>query len=755
MEREPDVTARPNEFAGRIGVTAADSQPWWPTPPTPPAGAPNILVIVLDDTGFAQLGCFGAPIDTPNIDRLAANGQRYTNFHVTPLCSPTRASLLTGRNNHTVGMGCLADFDTGFPSQSGAISHSAATIAEMLKPHGYVNYAVGKWHLVPSFNITPVGPFDQWPLGRGFDHYYGFLWGESDQYRPQLWRDNHHAETPQRPDYHVSEDFVDEAIHNISDHVTSGTQNPFLMYLAFGAQHAPHQAPKTYIDKYKGRFDSGWDRVREDVLKRQIELGVVPEGTQLPPSNDDVRPWDSLGAEERRLYARMQEAFAGMMDHTDAQIGRLLDFLEREQLTDDTLVVLMSDNGASGEGGPSGSANEYRYFLNQPDTLEENLEAIDLIGSPATHNHYPTGWAQAGNTPNKYYKKFTHAGGVRAPMIISWPPVVTDVGVRSEFRHVTDIVPTLLDAVGVAAPAQYNGIEQLPVTGESFLAGLRDATGIADRSAPQYFEMIGNRAIWRDGYKAVTRHVEGADYESDRWELYDLRSDFSEVHDLADAQPALLEELKELWFAEAERFDVFPLDDRLQGRADVRPSFEGEERRTFRMLPGTQPITSQAAPDFYDRSFEIIASVEREKDTDEGVLIAQGHHANGWSFYVKDRRLVLDYNFAGRHTVIRSEPVVPRGASRLRMTFERTGSAQADVRLWIGEESVASHDGLHTIPNFFGPHSVQVARNAPSPVGDDYAAPFDFGGVLHSITVNLGSDKGASADAFLVALSTE
>lgn len=749
------MTKRPDAFAGRIGHTAAQSTPWWPTPPSPPSGAPNVLVIVLDDTGFAQLGCFGAPIETPNIDRLASRGLRYSNFHVTPLCSPTRASLLTGRNNHAVGMGCLADFDTGFPSQSGAITHSATTIAEMLKPHGYVTYAVGKWHLVPSFNITPVGPFDQWPIGRGFDHYYGFLWGESDQYRPQLWRDNHHAETPRGPGYHVSEDFVDESIRNLSDYITSGTTNPFLMYLAFGAQHAPHQAPKEYINKYRGTFDSGWDAVRSEVLERQIVMGVVPASTQLPPNNDDVQPWDSVSPDEQRLYTRMQEAFAGMMDHTDAQIGRLLDFLEREQLVDNTLVVLMSDNGASGEGGPSGSANEYRYFLNQVDTLEENLEVIDLIGGPETHNHYPTGWAQAGNTPNKYYKKFTHAGGVRAPMIVSWPRVIHEFGVRGEFRHVTDVVPTILDAVGVKAPAQYQGVSQLPVTGESFLGGLKDPALTVDRSAPQYFEMIGNRAIWRDGYKAVTRHEEGSDYDRERWELYNLLEDFSEVHDLADEKPELLDELKELWFTEAEKFGVFPLDDRLQGRADVRPSFEGEERLQFRMLPKTQPITSQAAPDFYDRSFEIAASVERTEKGDEGVLIAQGHHANGWSFYLKDNCLVLDYNLAGRHTVIRSEPGVPLGTLELRVTFEKTAPVTATVRLWVGDDAVASHEDLRTIPNFFGPHSVQVGRNAPSPVGDDYESPFEFGGTLHHITVSLRPDKGSPTDRFLSALATE
>ncbi len=746
-----------SQFGGHIAMTAAESTPWWQEPPTAPEGAPNVVVIVLDDTGFSQIGCYGGPIDTPNIDRLASRSTLFTNFHVTPLCSPTRASLLTGRNNHAVGMGCLADFNTGYPSQTGAISHSAATLAEMLRETGYVNYAVGKWHLVPSFEITPVGPFDQWPLGRGFDHYYGFLWGESDQFRPQLWRDNHHADLPESEDYHVSEDFADEAIANISDHITSGTDRPFFVYLAFGAQHAPHQAPREYLDKYRGRFDAGWDTIREEVLERQKAMGIVPGDTVLPPNNDDVQPWSALSDEERRLYARMQEAFAGMMEHTDAQIGRVLDFLETQGLSDDTMVVLLSDNGASGEGGPTGSANEYRYFLNQPDSLEDNLAVIDVIGGPETHNHYPTGWAQAGNTPNRYYKKFTHAGGVRTPLIVSWPRAGSRGTVHSDFRHVTDIVPTILDAVGTDAPTTYQGVEQMPLHGQSFLDGIRDGGTAPERSGPQYFEMIGNRAIWRDGYKAVTRHVEGTSYEDDVWELYDIRTDFSEVHDLAETKPDLLAELRDLWFVEAEKYGVFPLDDRLQGRADVRPEFEGTEKRTFRMLPGTQPITSQAAPDFYNRSFEIVADVSRASADEQGVLIAQGHHANGWSFFVQDDRLVLDYNLAGRHTLIRSQTPVGTGDLALIMRFTKTGESRADVELRVGGEVVATHQDLRTIPNFFGPHSVQVGRNTPSPVSDEYTAPFPFGGEMRSVTVHLGDDKGRSGqgDAFLAALATE
>ncbi len=727
-----------SNFGGRIGATPAESTPWWPTRQQPPQDAPNVLVIVLDDVGFAQLGCYGAPFETPHMDALAENGTQYSNFHVAAMCSPTRASLLTGRNHHSVGMGCLADFDTGYPNQTGAVSHDAATLAEMLRPHGYHNYCVGKWHLAPYHSVTPVGPFDQWPLGRGFDHYYGFLWGETDEWRPQLWRDNHSCETPLRDGYHLSEDLADEAIRNISDVISSGSANPFFMYLAFGAGHAPHQAPQTYIDKYRGRFDEGWDVVREQVLRRQIELGVVPEGTKLSPRNDDVAAWESLGADERRLYARMQEVFAGYMEHTDAQIGRLMDFLQTEGLIDNTLVVLLSDNGASGEGGKSGSWNEYRYFLGLPDDLAENIAAIDKLGGPAAHNHYPTGWAQAGNAPGKYYKKFTHAGGIRTPLIIQWPDGSVGGGIQKEFRYVTDLVPTVLDAIGVDAPEYVNGIQQMPIHGHSFSDSLRGETQ-SDRG-PQYFEMIGNRAMWRDGWKAVTRHIEGTQFEEDVWELYDIANDFSETNNLADQHPDILAELRELWWVEAWKYGVLPLDDRLQGRADVRRQTNEPERRLWRFLPGTSPIMSQAGPDFYDRSFTVTATISRATLDGCGVLMAQGHRANGWSLFVKDNHLMLDYNLAGRHTILKSSTEIPVGECTLIWNMVRSGSARAAATLLIDGHEVAASE-FPTIPSWFGPHSVQCGRNAPSPISAEYDSPFAFTEVLRHVSIELADDK--------------
>lgn len=739
---------------GRVGATVEDSVPWWEGPVSPPPGAPNILLIVLDDLGYAQLGCYGGPMSTPNIDALASAGAQFTNFHVTPLCSPTRASLLTGRNHHSVGMGCLSDWDTGFPSQRGAIAHSAGLLPEMLGPTGYHTYCVGKWHLAPYSSITPIGPFDQWPIARGFDHYYGFLWGETDQWHPQLWRDNGSCPTPSRQGYHLSEDLVDEAIRNISDVVSSGSSNPFFMYLAFGAAHAPHQAPSSYIDNYRGKFDEGWDAAREKALRIQIEKGIVPRETQLPPSNPDVPAWDDLDDDHKKLYARMQEVFAGFVEHTDAQIGRLVRFLDEEDILEDTLVVLLSDNGASGEGGESGSWNEYRYFLRLPDDFSENLAHMDQLGSEATHNHYPSGWAQAGNTPGRYYKKFTHAGGVRTPLMVRWPKGGIRAGVRKEFRHVTDIVPTVLDLVGIEAPKALKGVEQMPIHGRSFVESLNGSSG-KSRGGSQYFEMLGNRAIVHDGWKAVTRHVEGTPYDNDRWELYRLEEDVSETHDMAATQPKVLDRLKDLWWDEAKKYDALPLDDRLQGRADVRRGDQPSGRRTFRLLPGGSPIMSQAAPDFYDRSFGITAVMKARSEGDKGVIIAQGHRANGWSLFINKNHLFLDYNLAGQHCILMSSSEVPEGDCTIVWEMVRTGRARANAFLRINGEEVARTEALETIPNFFGPHSVQIGWNGPSAVSASYSAPFADSGCLSHILVDLEDDKGQTPSSLRTALASE
>jgi len=738
-----DPRLEPEPFRGGLGETIDDSTPWWPPAVRPRDGAPNVVVIVLDDVGFAQLGAYGASINTPNIDRLAAQGLRYTNFHVTSLCSTTRACLLTGRNHHSVGVGFLADFDTGFPGYRGAVSVRAATLAEMLGDAGYSTYAVGKWHLTPPSQMSPIGPFHQWPTQRGFDRYYGFLWGEDDQWTPELWYDQHRVDPPRGEGYHLSEDLIDRSQEFLSDHISLAPDRPFFLYLAFGACHAPHQAPREFIEKYRGAFDHGWDEERERVLRKQIERGIVPPGTQLAPPNPGVAAWGELPAEQQRLYAKMQEVFAGFMEHTDSQIGRLFSFLEAYDQLDDTVIVLLSDNGASGEGGEHGSANEYRYFLGLDDPLEDTLAAADELGGPATHNHYPMGWAQAGNTPLKHYKKYTFGGGVRAPMVVHWPARLgRQGGVRRQFHHVIDVVPTVLELAGVQAPSVYRGVPQLDVHGTSMAYSFEDGEATT-RHGQQYFETAGHRGIYRDGFKAVTYHRPGLPFDEDQWELYALDQDFSECRDIADDKPELVRELEQEWWTEARRYGVLPLDDRMQTRVDSRDP--ATERSHYEMLPGSRMPTSIVGPNFTGRTFRVMAEVDHRTAADGGVLLAHGRRAAGFSFFVQGARLVLDYNLAGAHTIVETPPVVPVGASELGLEIVREGDSYA-ARLSVNGDEVAYASLPGPMPGGLGCLSTQCGHNSPSAVSPRYEAPFAFSGQLRRVAVDLGDRSDAASE---------
>jgi arylsulfatase len=537
-----------SEFRGTIGRTYQESTPSWPESVRPPEGAPNVVFILLDDVGFAQIGCYGSDIETPHMDRLASGGLRYTNFHTTAMCSPTRACLLTGRNHHAAGLGIVTEFATGFPGYAGRLTKRAATLAEMLRPHGYNTFAVGKWHLMPLREATAAGPFDAWPLQRGFDRWYGFPAGYTDQWYPELCDGNQPIDTPRRPGYHLSEDLVDRAIEYVRDQHSVAPEKQFFLYVAFGAAHWPHQAPAAFIDKYRGRYDRGWDVIRAEWLARQIELGIVPPGTELPPLNDDVPAWDDLTPDEQRAAARQMEVYAGFLDHTDAQIGRLMTYLEEIGQLDNTLVVLLSDNGASNEGTRVGCLNVYKAYASHiPEPLELSLEALDRLGDETTNVHYPTGWAQAGNTPFKRYKKETHGGGVRDPLIVHWPARIKERGLRRQYHHVADLVPTVLELLRIDAPKVYNDVPQLPVHGNS-LAYTFDEPDSPTRKEVQYYEMLGNRAIWHRGWKAVARHKNGTDFDRDRWELYHLDEDYGETRDLAAEQPERLRALIDRWW---------------------------------------------------------------------------------------------------------------------------------------------------------------------------------------------------------------
>ena len=718
-----------DDFQGVIGKTDKDSKPYFAHPLQPKAGSPNIVYIVLDDVGFSDLGVYGSEIHTPNIDRLGLGGLRFNNFHTRAICSPTRAALLTGRNSHSVGVRTVADILNGYPNDRGRISPHATTLAEILRSAGYGTFAVGKWHLVPGYETTEAGPFDNWPLQRGFDHYYGFLGGLTDQYHPDLVQDNTHIDYPRRPNYHLSEDLVDHSITYIRNEQTTAPNRPFFLYLAFGAAHAPHQVPKPYIDKYVPVFEKGWDKTRQDRIARQKQLGVIPANTQLAPRNEGVKPWDSLSADEKRLFVRYQAAYAGFLEHADEQIGRLVDFPQDSGQLDNTLLVLISDNGANYEGGFEGWTNYvYGYtalsgFIPVKSTVPQGLEEIDEIGTDRNTTNYPRGWAMAGNTPFKLYKEFVHGGGVNDPLIIHWPKGLQDRGaIRQQFVDVIDITPTILDITGLRAPEVYHGIPQKPVEGASIAATFKDSSAPDPRHV-QYFEQLGNRAIWKDGWKLVTEHKDGADFDTDRWELYNLREDFSETNDLAATNLAKVEELKKLWWSEAEKYSVLPLDGRgvKALRSLLAPPLG---RSTLTLYPGQARIPARAAGAALG-GFSLTAHVNRAGADSEGVLLSVGDSSAGYVFYVKDNHLVFDNNNLSSHQVLKSSAEVPTGESALRFQFTPGLLFGGTGELFINDQKVGE-TALTILPIITGFGALEVGRNSLSPVSQDYAGKGAF-----------------------------
>ncbi|MDZ7674841.1 MAG: arylsulfatase [Acidimicrobiales bacterium] len=751
--------ARPTRFEGTIGPTLAESDPWFDEAPHPGDGAPNVVVVLLDDTGFAQLGCYGSDIDTPNIDALAAEGLQFTNFHVTPLCSPTRASLLTGRSQHAVGMRGVSNFNTGFPNMLGHISHHAATVAEVLRAEGYATFCAGKWHLAPMEQCSAAGPFDHWPLGRGFERFYGFLEGETDQFHPSLVCDNHPIDPPASSNvhssedgYHLSEDLVDQLLGMISDSVGVRPDRPFFAYLPFGATHAPHQAPPAYLDKYRGRYDQGWDVVRQRWYERQLELGVIPEGTELAPRNPGVEPWEELPENQQRLAVRLQEAFAAFLDHTDDQIGRLVDGLRALDLLDDTILVVLADNGASQEGGPFGVMHEMKFFNGLLETPDEAIERIDDIGGPHSHTNYPWGWAQCGNSPFKWYKQNTHEGGVHVPMVVHWPGGVAHEqrgSRRDQFVNVADIVPTIYELVGVTPPETFNGLEQQPVTGHSFANVLGDPEAPATNTL-QYFEMFGSRALVAGEWKAVCKHQQGGDFDTEPWELYHLAADRSECNDLGGTHPDKLDELIGLWWSEAERHGVLPLDDRLielfGARFRDRSPHPVDRRYVYR--PPMSPIPAQAAAATGGHSFDLTARITRTEG-EEGVLYATGTENAGFSVFVQDDRFVVDYNAFDDHTVVESSVPVPVGDSTLVARFRRGERRTGAIEIAV-DGAVAGRADLGLYMLIMSSVGASVGHDHGSAVSPRYRAPFAFTGTLHEVEIQLLSRRStatAEADA--------
>ena len=719
----------------------------WPTPATPPPGSPNIVLMMLDDVGFADFGCYGSEIDTPCIDQVAARGVRYSGFHTTAMCSTTRAALLTGRNHHAVGVGCLANFDSGYPGYRGKISKDAPTLAETLREVGYRNYMVGKWHVTPLTETGPTGPFDGWPLGRGFDRFYGFLDAETDHYSPELVRDNSHIEAPgtYASGYHLTEDLFDQAIGYIQGHIAASPKIPWFLMLTPGACHAPHQAPKPLIDKYDAIFSKGWDQCRKDRLQRQIELGVVPNGTQLPPRNDRVKAWADHSADEQRVFSRLAGAYAAMLEHTDQQLARLMNFLHAAQLTENTLVLLLSDNGASQEGGPNGFVNAMGPFNGQPESMQTKLARLDDIGGPDTHSNFPWGWAMASNTPLKRYKQNTHGGGIRDPLIVSWPAKLpTDGSVRSQFCHVSDLAPTILELLGVESHHRPG----IGTPGCSFAASLHDAYAATAKDV-QYFEMFGHRGLVHDGWKAVAYHEPGTAFEDDEWELYHLAEDFNEVHNLAEVEPERLQQLQSLWWQQAETNQVLPLDDRFAPRFAENAERHRGGRTHYTFWPGMGHLPSDVAPDLRSRSYRISVDLEVLSDRDSGVLIAHGDATGGYSLYMDNGHLVHDLNIGGTHQLLTSpKPVLP-GRRELAFVMQRQPQddnsviGRASLRVDDVEVAELSTNSIFTLMISWS--GLDIGFDRGTTVGN-YASPFTFSGKLHKVTVDLSDDQELDHD---------
>jgi arylsulfatase len=723
--------SEPN-FGGVIGRTQAESTPFWPSH-APPPGAPNVVLVVLDDTGFSHLGCYGSTMRTPHMDRLAAGGLRYTGFHTTALCSSSRACLLTGRNHHAVGVRAVSNMDTGYPNMRGAVTPAAATLAQMLRDEGYATFAAGKWHLAPMAEATAAGPFRNWPLQKGFDGFYGFLQGETDQFHPEITRDNHFVDQPKTPEegYHLSEDLVDQSLAWVRDQVSLVPEKPFFLYLAFGAMHAPHQAPRAYRDRVRGQFDGGWDEAREAWFARQKAMGIVPPETQLAPLNPGVQPWASLSDKERAFAARLQEAFAAMLEHTDDQIGRLTAGLESLGLMENTLFVLVSDNGASQEGGPMGTLDEMKFFNFMAEDIDNAIARLDDIGGPDSHCNIPWGWAQAGNTPLKWYKQNTHGGGVRDPLIVHWPRGIASRGeLRRQFCHAIDIVPTVLDVIGVSPPATVGGVAQMPIHGFSLKATFAAAEAPVAREV-QYFEMLTHRGLWKDGWKAVTHHNPGESFDTEPWELYHLDQDFSETTDLAAQEPERLAALKAAWWEEAERHGVLPLDDR-NGlelfRASRRPGMPSSRRR-FVYYPPISHIVSDACPPGV-LGWTMMVDLVHPPGGD-GALISRGSLNSGFVLYVKNGRPVFDYNAFHDHAVLAGSRALPPGPCKLEVSVKRQMNGSGLVTMTINGEPA----GEGTIPRLLvivSSLGMDLGRS-PRPVCNDYAPPFVYPGRIETV----------------------
>jgi arylsulfatase len=757
-----EVLPRPAQpFKGHIGRTAKDSTPDFPKEVEAPEGAPNILLIMTDDVGFGASSTFGGPVPTPTMERLAKAGLRYTHFHTTALCSPTRAALLTGRNHHSAATGVVMELGTGYPGYNSLQPKSCGTFAEVLKQNGYNTAWYGKDHNVPDWHTSQAGPFDLWPTGLGFEYFYGFLGGDANQWNPALFEDTKPIELPHHAeDYHLDKDLADHCIARIRLLNALAPHKPWVQYYAPGTAHAPHHAPKEWIAKFKGQFDQGWDKVREETFARQKQMGIVPGNAKLTSRPKEIPAWDSLDRDHKKVYARMMEVYAAALSHADEQMGRVVDAIEEMGKLDNTLVIyIQGDNGASAEGTLQGLLNEASIMNNIPEDFSQVLARMDELGSDKTLNHYPVGWAHAMDTPFQWTKQIaSHFGGTRNGLVISWPARIKDKGgIRTQFHHVIDIAPTILEAAGVQAPAVLNGVPQKPIEGVSMVYSFDDANAPSTRRT-QYFEMFVNRAIYNDGWVAATTPAvapwvmgQSPDIDAYKWELYNVAEDFSQAVDLAGKEPKKLRELQDLFWIEAAKYNVLPLDNSKIERFDVsiRPSLT-RGRSVFTYYAGQIRIPEGAAPDLKNKSFKIGADVTIPAGGGSGMIVTQGGRFNGWGLYLLDGRPVFHYNLVGvqQFDFAGKEKLTP-GQHVILVDFRYDGGGigkGGTVTLSVDDNPVTEGriDRTYAFRVSFD-ETLDIGEDTGTPVSEDYRVPFKFNGSLNRVLIRL-SDEQLSAE---------
>jgi arylsulfatase A-like enzyme len=746
-------------YAGFIAYDAKDPEARFPPidPILPPEGAPNVLVILLDDVGFGASSAFGGPCQTPHFERLAEGGLKYTRFHTTALCSPTRAALLTGRNHHSVGMGGITEIATSAPGYNSVIPNSAATIAETLKLNGYSTAHFGKCHEVPTWETSPIGPFDRWPIGLGFEKFYGFIGGETNQWDPSLYDGTTPIEPPKDPSYHLTEDLAQQCTGWIRQQKTLMPDKPFFVYFAPGATHAPHHVPKEWADKYKGKFDRGWDALREEMLARQKQLGVVPQDCELTKRHDEIPAWDDMPADLKPVLARQMELYAGFLSHTDHEVGRILDLLKELGVLENTLVYcIIGDNGASAEGTVHGLFNEATIFNNVPEPVDFLKAHVDDFGGPHSFSHYAVGWAHAMDTPYQWTKQVaSHWGGTRNGTIVHWPRGIKAKNeLRHQFHHVIDVAPTILEAAGLPQPAMVNGVAQKPIEGVSMVYSFNDANA-QDRHTTQYFEMFGNRGIYHEGWAAVTKHrtpwivdpEATKPFDEDIWELYDTNRDWSQARDLAAENPEKLAALKRLWLIEAVRYNVLPLDDRtaerfnaeLAGRPDVLRG-----RKSMLLAAGMDRLSESSVPNVKNKSFAVTAEVVVPQAGVEGVILSQGGRFGGWSLYTKGGTLKFCYNFVAlERYYIEAQKPLPAGKNQVRAELAYDGGGigkGGTVSLYVNGDKVGEGRVDKTVPFIFSEETMDVGHDTGTPVTDDFPADNAFTGKVEWVDVSIGQE---------------